>query len=284
MIKRADHTLAKIENIPLDRTPRMHLGASEIGNECVRALWYSFRWVSYPQFENRMIRLFNRGHLEETRFIKLFQDIGCTILTEDQSTGEQFTISDFQGHFGGSLDGVVYGVPEYPDEWILAEFKTAGDKSFKILLAQGVEKAQSKHFMQMQTYMHYKGLKHAIYCSVNKNTDELYFEIIDYNSYWLAKIQDNATTAIYSEIIPAKISNNPAFFKCKFCNFYGVCQLGQQPEKNCRTCEHVKMLDDGKWKCGLTNEPKEKKELLNGCNKHKLHRQLVEVVIDIEEV
>lgn len=284
MIKLADSTLAKIESIPLDRSPRMHLGASEIGNECVRAIWYSFKWASYPNFENRMMRLFGRGHLEEQRFIKLFQDIGCEILTEDTSTGEQFTISDLQGHFGGSLDGVVYDIPEIPNKWILAEFKTSGEKAFKILLAEGVRKAQTKHYAQMQIYMHYKGLKYAIYCSVNKNTDELYFEIVEYDSNIIPKLQENAKIAIYSETAPPKISNNPSFWKCKFCTHHAVCQLDKQAEMNCRTCQHVVMLDEGKWKCGLTNEPKEKKELLNGCNKHKFSREFAKVTIDIEEI
>ena len=36
---------------------RSHLGASLIGRECARELWYSFRWTTKPSFEGRMIRL-----------------------------------------------------------------------------------------------------------------------------------------------------------------------------------------------------------------------------------
>ena len=46
---------------------REHLGASLIGAECDRYLWQSFRWVALPQFEGRILRLFDTGTREEAR-------------------------------------------------------------------------------------------------------------------------------------------------------------------------------------------------------------------------
>ena len=48
-----------------------HLGASILGRDCPREIWYSFRWVHREKHEPRMLRLFIRGHLEEPRFIAL---------------------------------------------------------------------------------------------------------------------------------------------------------------------------------------------------------------------
>src|SRR5688572_4793950 len=61
---------------------RWHLGASIIGHECSRYLWFSFRWCARDEGEatkrdanshanlGRKLRLFNRGHREEARFIE----------------------------------------------------------------------------------------------------------------------------------------------------------------------------------------------------------------------
>lgn len=58
---------------------RKHLGFSLIGDECQRKLWYGFRWCKMPRPEPRLKRLFNRGHLEEDRFIDYLTGIGCDV-------------------------------------------------------------------------------------------------------------------------------------------------------------------------------------------------------------
>src|SRR5574340_720247 len=102
---------------------RPHLGASLIGNTCARQIWYGFRWVKAPRFDGRMIRLFNRGHLEEARFIALLLMIRCEVYQQD-ANGKQFRISHADGHVGGSGDGVVVGLPELGKIPALCEFKT----------------------------------------------------------------------------------------------------------------------------------------------------------------
>ena len=48
---------------------RAHLGGSQIGNPCSRALWYQFRHASSQSFEGRMLRLFETGDREEERIV-----------------------------------------------------------------------------------------------------------------------------------------------------------------------------------------------------------------------
>lgn len=62
-----------------DDGPRAHLGASVIGRECARELWYGFRWAHYKRHDGRMLRLFQRGHLEEGRIIEYLEGIGATV-------------------------------------------------------------------------------------------------------------------------------------------------------------------------------------------------------------
>jgi hypothetical protein len=66
--------------------PRTHLGASVIGRECLREIWLNWRWATRVQFEGRMLRLFDRGHEEEPRFVRWFERVGASIETVDPSS------------------------------------------------------------------------------------------------------------------------------------------------------------------------------------------------------
>ncbi len=62
---------------------RAHLGGSQIGEECQRKLWYIFRWCYKEKFDGRMMRLFNRGHREEPRFLEWLEGIGAKVWADD---------------------------------------------------------------------------------------------------------------------------------------------------------------------------------------------------------
>jgi hypothetical protein len=62
---------------------RSHLGASLIGRECKRYLWYVFRWCLHEKTTGRQQRLFNRGHREEDRFIEWLEGIGFQLWFEN---------------------------------------------------------------------------------------------------------------------------------------------------------------------------------------------------------
>ena len=132
---------------------RNHLGASLIGDDCARKLYYSFRWAKHEKFSGRMQRLFNRGHREEERFVDWLRGIGFQVW-EVTPEGNQHRIKAVQGHFGGSLDGVGVTPDKYKiNEPLLLEFKTNGTGSaFTKLKEKGVAVAKPQHFAQMSVY------------------------------------------------------------------------------------------------------------------------------------
>lgn len=67
-----------------DDGPRRHLGASLIGHECKRYLWYVFRWCLHEKHDGRQQRLFNRGHREEARFVEWLEGIGFQVWFENR--------------------------------------------------------------------------------------------------------------------------------------------------------------------------------------------------------
>lgn len=254
---------------PQEEAFRSHLGASLIGRECDRELWYNFHWAKRPHFSGRIMRLFNRGHLEEARFVALLLMIGCQVWQMD-STGKQFRISDHGGHFGSALDSVVQGLPEYPTEPILAEFKTHGDKSFQKLKKEGVRSSKPEHFVQMQIYMRKMGLNRALYLAVNKNDDELYAEYIELMPEIADQYIDRAGRIIYIKQAPKKINQSPGFFKCKFCDMSSICHTDAPIAKNCRTCQFAEARPNGSWFCQGYGIELTKEMQLSGCQNYTL--------------
>lgn len=233
-----------------DNSPfRSHLGASGIGGNCARKVWYGFRWTTIQTFDGRMNRLFNRGHLEEARFLAMLLAIGCAVYQSD-ANGEQFRIHDAGGHFGGSGDGVGIGIPDLPSNLpCLLEFKTSAFAPFLKLQKNGVKSEKFEHYVQMNVYMRKMGLTVGLYMCVNKNTDELYAEIIHLDE----KVADNyinlGCELVFKNTPPKKISETASFWKCKFCEHRPVCHKDAKPEKNCRTCKSSTAEKDGTWTC-----------------------------------
>jgi len=170
---------------------------------------------------------------------------------ETDPEGKQWRVSDIGGHFGGSMDAAVLGLPEAPKTWHVAEFKTHSDKSFNDLLKKRVEKSKPQHYAQMQMYMGLTGMDRAVYMAVNKNTDELYVERVEFDPVAYAKLLAKAERVITAAEPPVKCSNDPSWWTCKLCDFHDHCHGGTAPAVNCRTCVHStpEMDGEGKWTC-----------------------------------
>lgn len=243
---------------------RPHLGGSQIGKDCDRALWYQFRWAWSEPIEGRVCRLFETGDLEEARLVKNLRDIGCTVWDRDPETGRQINFTAHGGHFAQSLDGVVQGLRESGQPHVL-EFKTMNDKNFKACSSRGVELTQPVYWVQVHVGMHLAGLDRALFLAVNKNTDEIYGERIKLDEAVALKALARAERIIFSDTAPGKIGEDESFWGCKFCSFKAVCHRGKLPEVNCRTCAHVTAERDGSWSCAIHGECAPKTE---GCENH----------------
>src|SRR5690606_33521849 len=248
---------------------RAHLGASQIGKPCERALWYQFRWASAPQFDGRMLRLFDTGQREEARLIADLRSIGIEVHEVDESTGRQFEVSDHGGHFGGSLDGAGRGFRE-SSQWHVLEFKTSNAKRFEELKRQGVEKARPEHYAQMQVYMHLTGMQRAYYFAVCKDTDEIYGERVRYDATKALWRLERARRIIEAAAPPPRLSDDPDYYLCRWCEHRAVCHGGHLPHVPCRTCVHATPELDGdrRWSCAFWKKDLTLNEQKRGCGQH----------------
>lgn len=270
---------------------RGHLGASVLGRDCPREIWYGFRWAHRAKHDPRMLRLFNRGHLEEPRFVALLMMLGCEFWQYDDQ-GNQFRINFADGHGGGSGDGVGRGIPDLPPETAcLAEFKTHGENSFIKLAGKlddwrayragkgqfngtGVRATKFEHFVQMQTYMRQMGLAAALYMAVNKNTDDLYAEVVHLDTEFADQFLNRGDQLVKMPGPPKRISESPGFWKCRFCDKRPICHMGEPPAKNCRTCRFSAPTAGGTWTCSRHNILLEKSLQLTGCTNYELSEHL----------
>lgn len=251
-----------------DAKRRTHLGASIIGNECPRQLWYEFRWVGQEELSGQQLRLFNRGHLEEARFVNYLRGIGCVVAEEDPVTGKQFRVSGVNGHFGGSCDGQAILPPDYGyPHPILLEFKTSNDRSFKDMLNKGVAKSKPVHKAQMDLYGLLLGLDFALYMMVNKNDDHLHVEFIE-----LDKEKGEQLLHLAKDIIE---NNNPPMRAfpathrgCKWCKFQAHCHYDKPFDVNCRSCSHAHAVEDGNWFCTAHNAIIPEDVIPQGCGQY----------------
>jgi hypothetical protein len=251
-----------------DHGYREHLGASLIGAGCERSIWYTFRWATRARHTGRLLRLFDTGNLAETRFVADLRRIGVTVLDLDPATGRQWKLRDASGHFGGSMDGVALGLLEAPRTWHVCEFKTHSAKSFAKLKADGLAASKPLHWAQMQAYMQLAGLDRAFYLAVCKDTDELYQERIHHDAEAGLRILAKAARIISAARPPARISDDPAWWECRFCDHHAVCHGGAVPERHCRSCLHATPVADGAWHCARHEHALSRRDQQAGCGAH----------------
>lgn len=243
--------------------PRTHLGASIIGHPCAAYCWFVFRWVRLEQHSGQMYRLFNRGHKEEARFVDWLEAIGFEVRELDPETKKQYRVSGYKGHFGGSLDGLVLAPERYQlsERVMLTEFKTHGENSFTKLAGKsarwgaprvggdGVIRSKPQHFRQMSTYGRAYNIRFGLYCAVNKNTDELYYEVVEHDFLLADDLVRKSEQIIDARVRPQRIANTPTYSDCRICDFAGVCHKGEAPAVNCRSCTRSVAVENGEWFC-----------------------------------
>ena len=79
------------------------------------------------------------------------------------------------------------------------------------------------------------------------------------------RYQQRSVIVIDAVEAPKRINQSPGWFKCKFCDHKPVCHGTALPEKNCRTCVHVKVGDNATWSCTAHGRDLSEEDQLAGC-------------------
>jgi hypothetical protein len=210
------------------QTPREYLGASRWGEECSRMLAYEYHKAptdKADRFSGKILRVFDMGHDAENRVANYLIGAGFALQTTTPSGG-QFGFKVAGGKLAGHCDGVITAGPldlPYPIIW---ENKGLNDKSWKETAKKGVKESKPVYYGQLQTYMAYLDVPNgSLFTAINRNTGEIYAEFVEFNLQDAQELSDKAARIIRTESpeeMP-RISENPAFFKCCFCDYQQKC-------------------------------------------------------------
>lgn len=229
-----DHALLERQD---KQTPRSYLGASRLGASCSRALQYEYFKTPKDQgkdFSGRILRIFEAGHVFEELMIRWLRDAGFTLTTEDHH-GEQYGFSVLEGKLQGHIDGVITAAPEilgfeFPMLW---EAKSLKNSSWKDTKKKGLTLSKPVYAGQVSLYQAYMepefpgiSTQPALFTAINKDTAELYFEVVPFNGELAQRTSDKGVRvldACEAKLPLPRISRDPSHFECKMCEWQKRC-------------------------------------------------------------
>ena len=231
-----DATLAAVDtempNRDRRREPRKYLGMSAIGGECSRKLWYGYHHPIEEEFDAATIRRFMDGHKSEDIIADRLRLLpGLTLHTHDPETQKQFELSDFDDKFQGHMDGVILGLVQAPKTWHVWEAKAVNDKKFEKFRSMKRELGEKNvlkvwdttYYAQAQCYMGYADLQRHYLTVCTPGVRDWEAVRTEFNQADFDAIRDKADRILNARAPLARISNDPNWFICKWCQYNDKC-------------------------------------------------------------
>lgn len=264
---------------------RHYLGASEIGDECYRKLFYSFRGVAKRIISISGIKAIQDGYQQEETTIKRLRALKNIELHNDDGNGNQLGFELLLSHFRGHVDGIIKGLLQSPKTYHIFEHKAINEKRFNELNKSIQEKGEKGalrnfdiiYFSQAQIYMHAFQLeRHYLVASLPGGRGHTSCRT-DYDKKYAEGIIEKAKIIIFDNwTIPARLSDKREFYKCKFCAFQKVCHDGDFPLVNCKTCRYSEPINGGIRKCLKKEIDITDDFLMKGCQYHVYNPALIQ--------
>jgi hypothetical protein len=223
---------AALETEHRSKPARDYLGGSRIGEPCARRLAYEVTRTPVDDgkdFSGGLLRIFDAGHRFEDLTIRWLQAAGFDLRTRARD-GRQFGFSIVGGHVRGHIDGVIVAGPDVGIPWpALFEHKALKQSSWVDLVKRGLRHAKPVYFAQCQLYMAYMQLEVALLTAMNKDTQELYHEVVAFDPAEAQRLSDKAVDilrAIEAEELPPRIAISADFYLCRMCPYARRCWEG----------------------------------------------------------
>lgn len=200
------------------QTPRDYLGASRLGEECMRKLWFEFHAKGNAEpFPGRVLRRFRMGHMHEAETGAWLEGAGFRI------EGEQDGFED--GQIGGHIDGRIISGPielPYPLIW---EHKIANSKSYAKFFKDGVAVSHPTYYAQCVIYSHKMGCNGTLFTMLNSDTSELRCELVENNAGKAAELiaKGKRIIAARTEEDVPRVALTETDYRCRMCSFAEHC-------------------------------------------------------------
>ena len=203
-----------------EQPARNYLGASILSDPCARRVAYTWRGELGAPVDGRALRIFKTGDAMEDLLATWVKAAGFKLLTIDPATGEQFGFSD--GPLAGHADGIITGGPDlgfsYPVLW---EAKGLNDRSWSHLVKNGLKVSKPLYYGQVCIYMLYLNLAACLFTALNKNTSEIYHELVPADPAEAQRLIDLAVSIVRGWM-PPRFNAEPTRY-CASCEFEDAC-------------------------------------------------------------
>lgn len=207
----------KIEKVQSrdDRQTRDYIGASGIGAECLRQIWYEFKGTQAEAVPTKIRRTWAIGRHLESLILDWLSQIGIEI----QRSWIDL-VADEMPYFKGHVDSVWMkkGMP-----FAIIEIKTAKDASYNIFIKKGLRTWNPQYYAQIQSYMGMSGIHKAYIMVLNKDSSDLADELVEFDPAFYQTLRNKAQMIANANVAPPKINGSPLWYQCKMCKFNKVC-------------------------------------------------------------
>jgi hypothetical protein len=216
-IERAAATTAEL--------PRPYLGASIVGDECLRKVQYT--WWCKPVLPARVQDIFKRGHY--------FEDVARQHLIAAGfkfAPPEALAFTAVNGCLRGHADGIIIAGPNplngayfnYPFLW---ECKCLNAKNWRAIERDGLEKVFPQYAAQVALYQAYLDKTNpALFTAVNADTCERLHFFVPFSAVRAQEWSDRAAYIIEatraSELLP-RAYDDPQDWHCRVCSHRERC-------------------------------------------------------------
>ena len=198
-----------------DDQVRDYIGASIIGSDCLRQIWYEFKGAKAESVPAKTRRTWAIGKKLESLVLEWLDSAGFEVDSKNIPTLSASGIPDFIGHFDATI--VI------KKKYYILEIKTAKDASFKIFVKSGVKLWNPQYYAQIQSYMGMSSIHSTYILVLNKDTSELSDELVVFDEEYYKQLEKKALLISTAVIEPPRINGSPMYFKCKICKFNKVC-------------------------------------------------------------
>jgi hypothetical protein len=196
---------------------RNYIGASVIGSDCLRQIWYEMREVIAEQVPTKTWRTWQIGKKLESLVLDWLDDAGITIGSLPRKELRSKIVPIFRGH----LDAVWIGKGGVYKAII--EIKTAKDASFKVFVKKGVKVWNPQYYAQIQSYMGMSGIYSTYILVLNKDNSDISDELVLFDEEYYQKLEAKALMISTAVVAPPRVNGSPLWWQCKLCKFNKVC-------------------------------------------------------------
>lgn len=197
---------------------RDYIGASSIGSDCLRAIWYQFKGVKAQNVPPKFRRTWAIGKALEQVVYNWLCDIGMVIWRNYPEL-----VHPTMPYFKGNVDGIWVKSERDHTPKAIIEIKTAKDASFKIFVKKGVKVWNPQYYAQVQAYMGLISINSTYILVLNKDNSDISDELVIFDAEFYKKLEQKAQMISTAVMPPPKINGSPLWWQCKCCKFNKVC-------------------------------------------------------------